>query len=226
MARVERGRSPDPDRRSSSPRAPRSISPEVICHGCSRPGYMVAQCPDKRVRFNDSKNVQGPSTSPPQPVPSVEGVSYTEELQDCPFAKTAPPVEALMSETAVSEGSQMDLQSVSGSNVSVRRDIPATPILVCNVLDPSEADCNGVGCPQEASPKLLDSQRKHSQESTPAYTVPVRVGNIYVRAVVDTAAEVTIISTYIWDMIVPKPKVIGKKGTSNGREGIIELRLC
>ena len=64
MARVERGRSPDPDRRSSSPRAPRNISPEVICHGCSRPGHMVAQCSDKRVRFNDSKNVQGPSMLP------------------------------------------------------------------------------------------------------------------------------------------------------------------
>ena len=64
MARVERGRSPDPDRRGSSPRAPRNISPEVICHGCSRPGHMVAQCPDKRVRFNDSKNVQGPSMLP------------------------------------------------------------------------------------------------------------------------------------------------------------------
>ncbi|KAK3792722.1 hypothetical protein RRG08_035199 [Elysia crispata] len=116
-----------------------------------------------------------------------------------------------MSETAVSEGSQMDLQIISGSNVPVRRDIPATPILVCNVLDPSEANCNGVGCPQGAGPKLLDSQRDHSQESTPAYTVPVRVGNIYVRAVVDTAAEVTIISTDIWDMIVPKPKAIGKR---------------
>ena len=105
----------------------------------------------------------------------------------------------------------MDLQIISGSNVPVRRDIPATPILVCNVLDPSEANCNGVGCPQGAGPKLLDSQRDHSQESTPAYTVPVRVGNIYVRAVVDTAAEVTIISIDIWDMIVPKPKAIGKR---------------
>ena len=113
-----------------------------------------------------------------------------------------------MSETAVSEGSQMELQIISGSNVPVRRDIPATPILVCNVLDPSEANFNGVGCPQGAGPKLLDSQRDHSQESTPAYTVPVRVGNIYVRAVVDTA---TIISTDIWDMIVPKPKAIGKR---------------
>ena len=93
----------------------------------------------------------------------------------------------------------------------MRRDIPATLILVCNVLDPSEADCNGVGCPQGASPKLLDSQREYSQKSTPAYAIPVREGNYYVRTVVDTAEEVTIISTDIWDMIVPKPKVIGKR---------------
>ena len=129
----------------------------------------------------------------------------------CPFAKTAPPVEALMSETAVSEGSQMDLQSVSGSNVLVRRDIPATLILCATFLTPPKRIVMEWVCPQGASPKLLDSQPEYSQESTPAYTIPVREGNTYVRAVVDTAAEVTIISTDIWDMIVPKPKVIGKK---------------
>ncbi|GFO46540.1 DNA damage-inducible protein 1 [Plakobranchus ocellatus] len=58
-----------------------------------------------------------------------------------------------------------------------------------------------------------------SQEVVPAYTVRADVGNVSVDAIVDTAAEITVISEEVYWRLIPRPRLSGKRRVQMAGKG-------
>ncbi|GFO16517.1 Pol polyprotein [Plakobranchus ocellatus] len=58
-----------------------------------------------------------------------------------------------------------------------------------------------------------------SQEVVPAYTVRADVGNVSVDAIIDTAAEITIISEEVYKRLIPRPRLSGKRRVQMAGKG-------
>ncbi|GFN88278.1 DNA damage-inducible protein 1 [Plakobranchus ocellatus] len=57
------------------------------------------------------------------------------------------------------------------------------------------------------------------QEVVPAYTIRADVGNVSVDAIVDTAAEITVISEEVYRRLIPKPRLSGKRRVQMAGKG-------
>ncbi|GFN89983.1 hypothetical protein PoB_001648900 [Plakobranchus ocellatus] len=232
--KLERGhRSPGPQARSRSP---------LACYGCGNSGHFISQCPEcgiKSVWFEDQKERIRVRIDAPTPTLEQQRSEPRSEEQwgedkcetgrtswdsrSCPAShrKDRPPQEVLNPNGLDPPHQPQKLVNTSGL------DPPHKSQKVVNGLDPPDQQKH------KEKPKTAvsdaDTGMQHQEiasggersiictgvRKVPAYIVREEVGNVSGDAIINTAAEITVISE-VYRRAIPKPKLHGKHGINAG----------
>ncbi|GFO20506.1 DNA damage-inducible protein 1 [Plakobranchus ocellatus] len=220
-------------RRSPSPKT-RSTSP-LTCYGCGSSGHFISQCPERGVKSRTGWGSRGCPTihskdNPPQEVLHSTGQETKRDSRGSRSCTTGCPKDSPAQEVLNPNG----LDPPYEPQRMVNQNGLDPPRQLRKVVNP-----NGLDPPDQLKPKdeldLVASEgttgmqnqeiasggeqsiictrvrNVQSQEVVPAYTIRTDVGNLSVDAIVDTAAEITVISEEVY-RLSGKRRVVQKAG--------------